>query len=138
MKAELLPIATVVTPNLAEVTRLTAVTVDGPADLRRAADAVLALGPTWVLVKGGHLDGDAIDLLTDGDTAIELAAPRLDNAHTHGTGCTLASAVASYLARGESVVTAVQLAKEYVTGAIAAGFPLGAGIGPVDHGWRDR
>lgn len=138
IKCALLPIATVVTPNLAEVTRLTGVTVDGPADLRKGADALLALGPAWVLVKGGHLDGDAVDLLTDGDTAIELTASRLDNTHTHGTGCTLAAAIASYLALGEPLVDAVRLAKDYVTGAIAAGFPLGAGIGPVDHGWRFR
>lgn len=136
--AELLPIATVVTPNLAEVTRLTGVSVAGPADQRRAAEALLALGPTWALVKGGHLPGEPVDLLTDGTTVVELGAPRLDNAHTHGTGCTLASAIASYLALGEDVVAAVRLAKDYVTGAIAAGFPLGAGIGPVDHGWRQR
>jgi hydroxymethylpyrimidine/phosphomethylpyrimidine kinase len=136
--AELLPIATVVTPNLAEVARLTGLVVDDSAGQRRAADALLALGPRWALVKGGHLAGDAVDLLTDGDTVIELSAPRLNNAHTHGTGCTLASAIAAYLALGRSVPDAVRGAKDYVTGAIAAGFPLGAGIGPVDHGWAQR
>jgi hydroxymethylpyrimidine/phosphomethylpyrimidine kinase len=136
--AELFPIAAVVTPNLAEVATLTGVAVTDARGQRRAADALLALGPHWVLVKGGHLTGDAVDLLTDGDTVVELRAPRLDNAHTHGTGCTLASAIASYLARGLSVPEAVRGAKDYVTGAIAAGFPLGAGIGPVDHGWRLR
>jgi hydroxymethylpyrimidine/phosphomethylpyrimidine kinase len=136
--AELLPLATVVTPNLAEVTRLTGQVVDDAAGQRRAADALLELGSRWVLVKGGHLAGDAIDLLTDGEVVVELRAPRLDNAHTHGTGCTLASAIASYLARGLTVPDAVRGAKDYVTGAIAAGFPLGAGIGPVDHGWQHR
>jgi hydroxymethylpyrimidine/phosphomethylpyrimidine kinase len=136
--AELLPIAEVVTPNLAEVTTLTGLVITDSAGQRRAADALLALGPRWVLIKGGHLAGDAVDLLTDGDTVVELRAPRLDNAHTHGTGCTLASAIASYLARGLSVPEAVRGAKDYVTGAIAAGFPLGAGIGPVDHGWQHR
>jgi len=136
--ALLLPLATVVTPNLAEVTRLTGLVIDDSAGQRRAADALLALGPAWVLVKGGHLVGDAVDLLTDGDTVVELRAPRLDHAHTHGTGCTLASAIASYLAIGATVPEAVRSAKDYVTGAIAAGFPLGAGIGPVDHGWRQR
>jgi hydroxymethylpyrimidine/phosphomethylpyrimidine kinase len=135
---ELLPLATVVTPNLAEVTRLTGLVVDDAAGQRRAADALLALGSQWVLVKGGHLAGDAVDLLTDGDTVLELRAPRLDNRHTHGTGCTLASAIASSLARGLSVPDAVRAAKHYVTGAIAAGFPLGAGIGPVDHAWQHR
>jgi hydroxymethylpyrimidine/phosphomethylpyrimidine kinase len=135
---ELLPIATVVTPNLAEVTTLTGLVVDDVPGQRRAAEALLGLGPRWVLVKGGHLSGDAVDLLTDGDTVLELRAPRLDNAHTHGTGCTLASAIASYLALGLSVPEAVRAAKDYVTGAIASGFALGAGIGPVDHGWRQR
>ncbi len=135
----LLPIATVVTPNLPEVTRLTGVVVEDSDGQRKAAEALLALGPRWVLVKGGHLPvGDALDLLTDGDQVIELTAERLDTTHTHGTGCTLASAIASYLALGRSVPESVRGAKDYVTGAIAAGFPLGAGIGPVDHGWRHR
>jgi hydroxymethylpyrimidine/phosphomethylpyrimidine kinase len=138
IKAELLPVATVVTPNLYEVAQLTGVKVTDEAGLREAAEAVHALGPQWVLVKGGHLEGDAVDLLFDGTTQHEFRAPRLDNRHTHGTGCTLASAIASYLALGYGVPEAVQRAKHYVTGAIAGGFALGSGIGPVDHGWRWR
>jgi hydroxymethylpyrimidine/phosphomethylpyrimidine kinase len=100
---------------------------------------VLALGPAAVLVKGGHLDGDAVDLLLTRDgLSREYRAGRLDNRHTHGTGCTLASAIASRLALGDPLPDAVAAAKQYVTGAIAHGFPLGAGIGPVDHGWRWR
>jgi hydroxymethylpyrimidine/phosphomethylpyrimidine kinase len=79
-----------------------------------------------------------VDLLTDGSEEHWLRAPRHDNRHTHGTGCTLASAIASHLALGADMVTAVGRAKEYVTGAIEHGFPLGAGIGPVDHGWLQR
>jgi hydroxymethylpyrimidine/phosphomethylpyrimidine kinase len=138
IRAELLPVATVVTPNLYEVAQLTGVKVADEAGLREAAEAVHALGPQWVLIKGGHLDGDAVDLLFDGTTEYWLRAPRLDNRHTHGTGCTLASAIASYLALGNDVPEAVELAKRYVTGAIEAGFALGSGIGPVDHGWRWR
>jgi hydroxymethylpyrimidine/phosphomethylpyrimidine kinase len=138
LRTRLLPLATVVTPNLPEVELLTGVRVHEEGDLRRAADAVLALGPRWVLVKGGHLAGEAVDLLTDGREEHRLRAPRLDNRHTHGTGCTLASAIASRLALGDDVPAAVAAAKEYVTGAIAGGFALGAGIGPVDHGWRLR
>lgn len=134
----LLPVASVATPNLAEVTALTGVQVTGEADLARAAEAVLALGPQWVLVKGGHLPGPAVDLLTDGRERHLLRAPRLPGRHTHGTGCTLASALACGLAEGRSVPAAAAAAKDYVTGAIAAGFPLGAGVGPVDHGWRSR
>jgi len=135
MRAELLPLATVVTPNLWEVEQLTGVKVDEENRLRDAAEAVRALGPKWVLIKGGHLPGEPVDLLFDGTREYRFGAPRHDNRHTHGTGCTLASAIASYLALGEDVVGAVGRAKEYVTGAIEHGFPLGEGIGPVDHGW---
>ncbi|MFC5029905.1 bifunctional hydroxymethylpyrimidine kinase/phosphomethylpyrimidine kinase [Streptomyces sp. DSM 41987] len=138
VRTELLPVATVATPNLDEVTQLTGVVVDGEAAMGEAAEAVLALGPRWVLIKGGHLDGDAVDLLSDGSREHWFRAVRYDNRHTHGTGCTLASAIASYLALGLEVPAAVGAAKDYVTGAIAAGFRLGGGIGPVDHAWRQR
>ncbi|MEU3461856.1 bifunctional hydroxymethylpyrimidine kinase/phosphomethylpyrimidine kinase [Streptomyces sp. NPDC006733] len=138
VRAELLPVATVATPNLDEVRQLTGVVVDGEAAMRQAAEAVLALGPRWALIKGGHLDGDAADLLFDGSREYWFRAARSDNRHTHGTGCTLASAIASHLALGLAVPEAVGAAKEYVTGAIGAGFLLGGGIGPVDHAWRQR
>jgi hydroxymethylpyrimidine/phosphomethylpyrimidine kinase len=138
VRTRLLPLATVATPNLDEVTQLTGVRVRGEGDLRRAAEAVLELGPRWALIKGGHLDGDAVDLLTDGTEEHRLRSVRHDNRHTHGTGCTLASAVAAQLARGRTVPEAVAAAKDYVTGAIAGGFALGAGIGPVDHAWQWR
>ena len=139
VRDRLLPVADLVTPNLYEVQQLTGVKVTEESGLRRAADAVLALGPRAVLVKGGHLTGDAVDLLVTRDgVERELRAPRLDNRHTHGTGCTLASAIASRLALGDPLPDAVAAAKDYVTGAIVAGFPLGAGIGPVDHAHRWR
>ncbi|MFK8908800.1 bifunctional hydroxymethylpyrimidine kinase/phosphomethylpyrimidine kinase [Streptomyces sp. YS-3] len=138
----LLPTATVATPNLDEVAQLTGVRVEDEDGMRRAAQAILALGPRWALIKGGHLAGStspqAVDLLTDGAEEHWLRAPRRDNRHTHGTGCTLASALASSLAKGAPVPEAARAAKEYVTAAIASGFALGAGIGPVDHGWRLR
>lgn len=138
VRTKLLPAATVATPNLDEVAQLTGVEVRGEADMRRAAAAVLAYGPRWALIKGGHLSGDAVDLLTDGDQEHWLRAPRHDNRHTHGTGCTLASAIAARLAHGDAVPEAVAAAKRYVTGAIEHGFRLGEGIGPVDHGWQLR
>ena len=140
LRDELLPLADVVTPNLGEVRLLTGVEVESAGDLRAAAEAVKALGPRWVLVKGGHLPGnlDAVDLLFDGEQAIEIATARLDTVDTHGTGCTLSSAIAGYCARGLDVVAAVRAAKEYVTGTIRHGLRLGAGIGPVDHEWRRR
>lgn len=138
VRTRLLPAATVATPNLDEVAQLTGVRVEDEAGMRRAAGAVLEFGPRWALIKGGHLPGDAVDLLTDGAEEHWLRAPRHTNRHTHGTGCTLASAVAAGLGNGQDVVAAVVAAKEYVTGAIANGFPLGGGIGPVDHAWRFR
>ncbi|WP_432055568.1 bifunctional hydroxymethylpyrimidine kinase/phosphomethylpyrimidine kinase [Streptomyces sp. bgisy022] len=138
VRTELLPAATVATPNLDEVEQLTGVRVRAEEEMRRAADAVLEFGPRWVVIKGGHLRGEAVDLLTDGTEEHWLRAPRHDNRHTHGTGCTLASAIASELAKGRTVPEAVAGAKAYVTGALAAGFALGGGIGPVDHGWTFR
>jgi hydroxymethylpyrimidine/phosphomethylpyrimidine kinase len=138
VRSALLPVATVVTPNLWEVEQLTGLTVREEARLGEAAAAVKDLGPKWVLIKGGHLPDEPVDLLYDGENEYRFAGPRLNNMHTHGTGCTLASAVASFLACGDDMVTAVGKAKDYVTGAIAGGFALGSGIGPVDHAWRWR
>ena len=135
LRSKVIPLATVVTPNLEEVRALVGFEVRGEAELDAAARAMHALGARWTLVKGGHLAGPAVDLLWDGDVVRRYAADRLDRTHTHGTGCTLASAIASRLALGDDVPAAVEAAKAYVTGAIGAGFALGSGIGPVDHGW---
>jgi len=139
MRRRILPLATVATPNLGEVEQLTGVRVERRADMLQAARAVRALGTRWALIKGGHLPGpEAVDLLFDGDEQVWLEAARIDTPHTHGTGCTLSSAIAANLALGLDVVTAVREAKAYLTGAIAGGFPLGKGIGPTDHAWRLR
>ncbi len=138
LRDALLPLATVATPNLAEVQALTGVVVWEEDGLRRAADAMLEIGPRWVLVTGGHLPGEAVDLLSDGSTELYLRGPRLAAPHQRGTGCTLSSALAAYLALGEDVPTAARKAKSYVTGAIAGGFPVGPGPGVLDHAWRTR
>jgi hydroxymethylpyrimidine/phosphomethylpyrimidine kinase len=139
LRIRLLPLATVVTPNLDEAAALTGRPVcTDETDLRPAAEAVHAFGSAWVLLKGGHLRGDALDLLYDGESEYLFRAARLDNRHTHGTGCTLASAIAARLAAGDDPVSAVRAAKAYVTAALARGFALGSGIGPVDHGWPLR
>lgn len=135
LRERLLPLATVLTPNLPEAAMLTGLALDTPEQRRTAVAALLERGPGWVLLKGGHLPGDAVDLLVGGRESYEFTALREPTPHTHGTGCTLASAIASYLAQGLSVPDAVRAAKTYVTEAIRAGFPLGAGIGPVRHGW---
>ncbi len=138
IRERLLPLATVVTPNLQEAELLTGMAIADEARMLAAARMINSMGPQWVLIKGGHLPGNPVDLLFDGERVLRYPAQRVGSVHTHGTGCTLASAIASRLAFGDDMPTAVQAAKEYVTGAIAAGFPLGAGIGPVDHGWRLR
>jgi hydroxymethylpyrimidine/phosphomethylpyrimidine kinase len=138
VRERLLPLATVVTPNLLEAELLTGMTISDEAQMLAAARMIGAMGPQWVLMKGGHLPGSPVDLLFDGDRVIRYPGQRIASVHTHGTGCTLASAIASRLAIGDDMPAAVQAAKEYVTGAISGGFALGAGIGPVDHGWRLR
>ncbi len=138
IRERLLPLATVVTPNLLEAELLTGTQISDETEMLAAARTINAMGPQWVLIKGGHLPGNPVDLLFDGHRLIRYPGQRITSVHTHGTGCTLASAVASRLAFGDDVPTAVRAAKQYVTGAIAAGFPLGAGIGPVDHAWRMR
>ena len=128
-----------ITPNLGEVRLLTGVDVRTRAEMDDAARALHGLGPKWVLVKGGHLPGgDAVDVLYDGSTFTEFAAPRRDTVHTHGSGDTLAAAITAALARGLDVPAAVELGKRFISGAVAGSFPLGSGLGPVGHFWRVR
>lgn len=136
----LLPLARVVTPNLHEARVLTGLEIRTLADMRQAAVVIHTLGPRSVVVKGGHLETDAesIDVLFDGREFYEFAAPRVQTANTHGTGCTFASAIAAGLAKSQSVFESVQAAKDYLTGALrsAANWHLGQGHGPVDHFWE--
>ena len=140
LREVIIPLATLITPNLGEVRLLTGIEVRTRADMHEAARALHALGPAWVLVKGGHLaaDADSVDVLFDGERFEELAAPRRDTVHTHGSGDTLAAAITASLARGFDVPTAVRHGKQFITGAIAGSFPLGAGLGPVGQFWRVR
>lgn len=131
--SELFPLALVVTPNLHEASALIGMDVHSPADMREAARRIKSFGPRCVVVKGGHLEGAPMDLLFDGENFTEFTNIRYDTPHTHGTGCTFASAIAAGLARGLEVKKAVELAKEYITGAIEEGLPIGKGRGPVHH-----
>lgn len=133
LRQRLLPLATVITPNLDEARLLTGTRPADEAGMARAAAAIRALGPRWVLVKGGHLAGEPVDVLSDGDRVWRFPGPRVASPHTHGTGCTLASAIACRLALGDGVPEAVSAAKEFTAAAIRSGFPLGAGTGPVGH-----
>jgi hydroxymethylpyrimidine/phosphomethylpyrimidine kinase len=101
--------------------------------MEQAARRIAALGPRHVLVKGGHLKGDAVDLLWDGRAFQEFAVPRVDSPNTHGTGCTLSAAIAAGLALGRSLPEAIRGAKAYVTRAIREGFQAGRGVGQLRH-----
>jgi hydroxymethylpyrimidine/phosphomethylpyrimidine kinase len=130
----LMPRATLVTPNIPEAEVLTGLTIRSVADMRAAATAMCASGAQAVVIKGGHLDGPAVDVYADPFGIEEFAALRIDTVHTHGTGCTFSSAVAARLALGDSLKTAVRSAKAYVLLAIERAPKLGHGHGPLGLG----
>ncbi|MEV6657084.1 bifunctional hydroxymethylpyrimidine kinase/phosphomethylpyrimidine kinase [Nocardia fluminea] len=134
----LIPLATVVTPNLDEVRLITGIEVIDDATARKAAEALHALGAQWAIVKGGHLRASefSTDLLYDGDTFREFSAPRIATGNDHGGGDTLAAAIACALAHGYPVPDAVEFAKEWTYRCLAASYDLGAGHGPVSPLWR--
>jgi hydroxymethylpyrimidine kinase/phosphomethylpyrimidine kinase len=128
----MIPLALVVTPNLMEASALAGLKVNSLEEMKKAAHLIYKLGPKYVVVKGGHLKGMAIDLLYDGKTFDEIEGPRVESKNTHGTGCTFASAIATLLARGDTVHEAVRKAKTFITIAIQSSFSLGKGIGPTN------
>ena len=133
LKKLLLPLATVLTPNIPEAEVLSGLTISGPADMEKAAQAIGEAYGCAVLCKGGHDLNDANDLLWRNGTCKWFHGRRIHNPNTHGTGCTLSSAIASNLAKGCDLDTAVERAKAYLSGALAAMLDLGAGQGPMDH-----
>jgi len=135
LKRRLLPLATLLTPNLPEAETLCGMAIPDLPTMHHAAEILLTLGVPAVLVKGGHLPGDTVvDLLATEDGVEEFAAPRLNTRHTHGTGCTLGSAIATSLAQGLTLRDAVLRARVYVRTAILAAPGLGRGHGPLNHG----
>ncbi|PYQ38608.1 MAG: bifunctional hydroxymethylpyrimidine kinase/phosphomethylpyrimidine kinase [Acidobacteria bacterium] len=132
-RERLLPLATVVTPNLPEAESLLGRPVRTLAEMREAARALRAMGPRAVVVKGGHLEGDAVDVFWDGERMEDLSAPRIATKNTHGTGCTYSAAIAARLALGDPLLDAVRGAKAYLTEAIRRSYSVGRGHGPVDH-----
>lgn len=130
---ELLPLATLLTPNLPEAEAITGMKVTKKEEMRPVAEKIIALGAKAVLVKGGHLSDTADDLLFDGQTETWFAGKRINTKNTHGTGCTLSSSLAANLAKGMSLAEAVQASKAYVTTAIEYGIALGSGCGPTHH-----
>jgi hydroxymethylpyrimidine/phosphomethylpyrimidine kinase len=138
MRQRLIPLATIVTPNLDEVRLLTGIEVTDDRSARLAAEALHGLGAQWAVVKGGHLREAATstDLLFDGERFLEFGAPRIPTGNDHGGGDTLAAALACALAHGYSIPEAMAFGKEWVTRCLAAGYDLGAGHGPVSPLWR--
>lgn len=130
---ELLPLATLLTPNLPEAEAITGMHVTKKDEMRPVAEKIIALGAKAVLVKGGHLSDTADDLLFDGQMETWFPGKRIDTKNTHGTGCTLSSSLAANLAKGLSLKEAVKASKEYVTTAIEHGIALGSGCGPTHH-----
>lgn len=130
---DLIPRASLLTPNLHEAAALTGEPVENIHQMRRAAKLLQEMGAEAVLVKGGHLEGDAVDVLFARGEWTEFAAPRHRTIHTHGTGCTYSAAITAFLARGFELGEAVSMAKTYITEAIRTNPGLGRGSGPVNH-----
>ena len=137
IRSEVLPLSHVITPNVPEAEVLAGASIHSVADMHDAATRILRLGPRVVLVKGGHLAGpESIDVCATATGSFELRMPRIETRHTHGTGCTLSSAIAANLALGLPDREAIELAREYLDGAIRHAPGLGKGHGPLNHFWR--
>ncbi len=132
----LIPKAYIVTPNTLEAEEITGMKIENVEDMKVVGEKILNLGPEYVLMKGGHLDGDAVDVLIGKDIFEVYKSERLNRKNTHGTGCTLSSAITAYLALGYNIVDAVSNAKKYITDAIRYSFDIGSGVGPVHHFYK--
>jgi hydroxymethylpyrimidine/phosphomethylpyrimidine kinase len=133
----LLPQAALVTPNGPEAEALTGIAIRGEDEAREAAQRIFAMGPRAVLIKGGHLSGDAADVLWDGSAWQEFRTARVPTVHTHGTGCTYSAAITAGLAGGASLRVAIGAAKRFLQEAIRTNPGLGRGSGPVNH-WAPK
>ena len=129
----LIPKAYIVTPNIPEAEEIVEKEIKTLEDMKVAGNKILGMGPKYVLMKGGHLEGDAIDVLMGKDVFEIYKSERINRKNTHGTGCTLSSAITSYLALGNGIKESVRLSKEYITEAIKYSFDIGYGVGPVHH-----
>lgn len=135
MKKELIPLATIITPNMPEAARILELDrqLETVEDLKSAAIALYQLGPKNVLVKGGRLEGPAADVLYDGENLTVLEAPRIDTIHTNGAGCSYSAAITAQLAKGKNVAEAVEESKKFITAAIRHSFGFRRGVGPTYH-----
>ncbi len=135
-KSGIIPLCSLITPNIPEAEQLLGCKIESFTDIKAAALSLFAYGAEAVLIKGGHLTGDAVDLLFDGKEFRTYSCPRISSRSTHGTGCTLSSAITAFLAQGKPLTEAVGLAKEYLTGAIEHGLDIGHGFSPTNHFYR--
>ena len=133
---KIFPIATLVTPNIPEAEAITGIKIDSEEAIKAALDKIRAMGCENVLIKGGHSSGDAVDTLLCGNEVCTFTSKRINTKNTHGTGCTLSSAIATLMAQGNDVKSAVAKAKEYLTHALENAYDVGHGHGPVNHFWH--
>jgi hydroxymethylpyrimidine/phosphomethylpyrimidine kinase len=133
LRSRLLPLATVVTPNIPEAEELTGLKLRNEQAIKDAARRICDMGAKTVVIKGGHRRGSAVDILYNGKGFKEFTSPRIKTRHTHGTGCTFSAAIAAHLAQGFELEEAVALSKRYITGAIKTAFAIGSGHSPVHH-----
>lgn len=136
LRSKLIPLASVVTPNIPEAEVLTGMKLRSAEEIKEAAKRIVKMGAKTVLIKGGHLKGSAMDLFYDGKKFTALNAPRIVTKNTHGTGCTLSAAIAANLAKGQNIVAAVTNAKRYITDALRHSYRIGSGHSPVHHFYR--
>ncbi|BCJ93119.1 hydroxymethylpyrimidine/phosphomethylpyrimidine kinase [Anaerocolumna cellulosilytica] len=130
---KIVPLAYILTPNIPEAETMTGLSITTVEDMKIAANRIYSMGSKYVLLKGGHLKGAALDLLYDGNSYTTYSSERILTKNTHGTGCTFSSAITACLAKGLPVEKAIDKAKEYITGAIRHALPIGKGHGPTNH-----
>lgn len=133
----LIPKAYIVTPNIPEAEEISNMKINTVEDMKKAGKVILNLGPKYVLMKGGHLEGDCVDVLIGEDLFEIFKCERVNRKNTHGTGCTMSSAITSHLALGYDIVESVKLSKDYITEAIRHSFDIGHGVGPVHHFYKE-
>jgi len=136
LRSKLIPLATIVTPNIPEAEVLTGMKLRTAVEIREAAQRIIKMGAKTVVIKGGHLNGPAMDLFFDGKIFTALKAKRIRTINTHGTGCTLSAAIAANLAKKQSIASAVANAKRYITDALRHSYRIGSEHGPVPHFYR--
>lgn len=133
---EIIPLALVLTPNIPEAEKISGMKISGNSDMKKAAETIHRMGASNVLIKGGHSEGEAEDILFDGENFYSYTSRRIDTKNTHGTGCTFSSAIAANMAAGMDIKSAVHKAKDYITMAIEHAIPIGRGHGPTNHFYK--